>query len=207
MNIYKDTLYAVTPRAKIEYRIYVSDVPAREIEKYEIKDKLTALCRNGCANYEHKWSCPPFAPCYHEFTEKFENISVCLAFAYLDQFDYIKNDYLKIKAVHTILKSRMDKALRKLIGKDVYYISCGNCRLCKMCKCKTQGPCNHPDLMTYSFEALGINLAEMVKDLFDIPLLWYRKENLPDYTSVVAGLISKEKYDRSVIIKTLRSMN
>ena len=207
MGICKDTLIAVTPKANIEYQIYITDVDIKDIEKYETKDRLTTLCRNGCANYEHKWSCPPYAPFYSDFTDKYEYLSVCLALVKLNQLEYIKNDYLKVKAANTILKSRIDKALRNLIDKDVYYISSGSCRLCKSCKCKIHEPCARPGLMTYSFEALGINVAKMVYDLFGIPLLWYRKHHLPEYTSVVAGLISKERYNASVILGTLRSIN
>ena len=70
-----------------------------------------------------------------------------------------------------------------------------------------QKPCAHPDIMTYSFEALGINVTDMVRDLFGIPLLWNRKNQLPEYTSVVAGLLSKDKYDAKAIIKFMKDMN
>lgn len=207
MNIYKDTVQAVTSRAKIEYQIYLANVNTKDIEKYEIRDRFSALCKEGCANYGNKWCCPPFAPFYHDFAGNYKNISVCLTLAPMDQFDYIKNDYLKIKAANTILKSRTDKTLRMLVNKDIYYISSGSCRLCKSCKRKIQEPCAHPDFMTYSFEALGINVADMVRDLFGIPLLWYRKNQLPEYTSVVAGLLSKDKYDTNAIIKLMQNMN
>lgn len=207
MNIYKDTIQAITPRARIEYEVFILSTDVKNIEKYEMRDRFAALCREGCENYERKWSCPPYAPAYHEFTGKFKNISVCLALARLGQFDYIKNDYLKIKAANTILKSRTEKALRKLIERDVYYISSGSCRLCKPCRCKMQEPCAHPGLMTYSFEALGIDVEDMVHDLFGIPLLWYSKGSLPEYTSVAAGLLSKDKFDTGVIINTLRDLN
>ena len=207
MDIYKDTLHAVTSRARIEYRIYIASADTKDLEKYEIRDRFFALCKNGCANFENKWCCPPFAPFYRDFAGKFKHISVCLTLAPMDQFDYIKNDYLKIKAANTILKSRTEKTLRMLIDKDIYYISGGSCRLCKPCKRKMQKPCAHPDIMTYSFEALRINVTDMVRDLFGIPLLWNRKNQLPEYTSVVAGLLSKDKYDAKAIIKFMKDMN
>jgi len=206
MDIYKETIQAVTPNAKIEYQIFIRNVPAKDIAKYEMKDRF-ALCREGCTNYERKWSCPPYAPSYQEFTNDFVNISVCLAMVRLEQFDYIKNDYLKIKAAHTILKSRADKTLRKLTDKDTYYISCGSCRLCKICNCKLQKPCKHPGLMTYSFEAMGINVGDMVIDLFGIPLLWHTKNTLPEYTCVVSGLLSNKEYDLSAIINTMQNLS
>lgn len=204
MDLYKDTLWAITPQAKIEYKVFILNTDVKEINKYELPE-LANLCKEGCVNYGIKWSCPPHAPVYHEFVKNYSNITICLSQIQMNQFDYIKNDYLKIKAANTILKSRIDKVLRKLIDENAYYISTGSCRLCKSCRCKIHEPCAYPDIMTYSFEALGINVADMVDDLFGIPLLWYKKNQLPKYTSVVAGLISKEKYDRKLIIEALKN--
>jgi len=61
--------------------------------------------------------------------------------------------------------------------------------------------------MTYSFEAMGINVDDMVRDIFGIPLQWYKKNYLPEYTCVVAGLVSKDKFDAETIIKTMQSLN
>ncbi|HPU62624.1 MAG TPA: DUF2284 domain-containing protein [Mobilitalea sp.] len=207
MNIHKESLYAATPQAKIEYQIYIADTGTEEIAKYENQDRLNALCQSGCENYGRKWSCPPYAPSYQKFTAKFNHIYICLSLAKTDQFDYIKHNYLKIKAANTILKSRIDKTLRKLLDEDVSYISGGSCRLCKSCKCKLNEACIHPELMTYSFEAMGINVDDMVRDIFGIPLQWYKKNYLPEYTCVVAGLVSKDKFDAETIIKTMQSLN
>lgn len=206
-DLYKDTLLAITPQAKIEYKVFILNADVKDIIKYELPEHFADLCKEGCVNYGIKWSCPPYAPVYHEFVKNYNNITICFSQTQMDQFGYIKNDYLKIKAANTILKSRIDKALRKLIDEDTFYISTGSCRLCKSCKCKIHEPCSNPDIMTYSFEALGINVADMVGDLFGIPLLWYRKNQLPQYTSVVAGLISKEKYDQNLIIEVLETLN
>jgi len=206
MNILQESIQAATPQAKIEYQIFIADAGTEEIFKYEDRERFNALCRNRCDNFGRKWSCPPYAPAYHEFAGEYNRIYICLTLAKTDQFNYIKHDYLKIKAANTILKRRIDKTLRKLIEKDVYYISGGSCRLCKSCKCKFQESCIHPELMTYSFEAMGINVDDMIRDIFGIPLLWY-KESLPKYTCVVAGLVSKDKFEAETIIETLKSLN
>lgn len=207
MNLYKDIIRAVTPQAKIDYQIFIINTGVENLVKYEMVEHFSALCKQGCANFMCKWSCPPYAPFYHEFVKKYSNISVCLSLVQTDQFDYIKNDYLKIKAANSILKSRIDKTLRKLIDEDIYYISTGSCRLCKSCKCKINEPCANPKLMSYSFEALGINVSDMVNDIFGIPLLWYKKNNLPKYTCVVAGLLYNDEFDANKIIEILRNMN
>ena len=43
----------------------------------------------------------------------------------MSSLDYIKQDYLKIKAANSILKSRIDKVLRACKDDDEKYISTG----------------------------------------------------------------------------------
>lgn len=110
----------------------------------------------------------------------------------LAPFSEIKNKYLRVKAANAMLKSRADRYMRVMADKYGKYISTGSCRLCKPCKCKEGKPCAHPDVMAYSFEALGIDVGALVDRLFDYPLLWYRKGILPEYTSVVCGLLTND---------------
>ena len=62
----------------------------------------------------------------------------------------------------------------------------------------------HPDLMSYSFESLGINVSIMLKDLLEFELLWYKKGELPKYTSVVAGLLYNGDFVEEEIIQKLK---
>ena len=110
----------------------------------------------------------------------------------LAPFSEIKNKYLRVKAANAMLKSRADRYMRVMADKFGKYISTGSCRLCKPCKCKEGKPCAHPDVMAYSFEALGIDVGALVDRLFGSPLLWYRKGVLPEYTSVVCGLLTND---------------
>lgn len=192
-----------TPSTTINGDINFVNVPLTKLLKYQNKQKFDLLCEKGCPNYNKKWSCPPLSPSYSKFISKYENIMVIVISTKLDQFFYIKNDYLKVKAANTIMKSRIDKALRSFISDDCYYISTGSCRMCRPCKRKLNQPCAHPDIMTYSFEALGINVSEMVSDLFDFELKWYKKKALPEYTSVVAGLIFNGGIDVELLLKKI----
>jgi predicted metal-binding protein len=114
------------------------------------------------------------------------------------QFAYIENDYLKIKAANSILKSRADRFLRFMAwhGK---YISTGSCRLCKPCKCRMNQPCAHPETMTYSFESLGVDVGALIHEYFSKPLLWYKPGCLPEYTSVVCGLLTNDLLDPEML--------
>jgi len=157
------------------------------------KEKFDELCLTGCPNFNKKWSCPPYAPSFLDFTKNWETLCVLYAYTNMSQFAYIKNDYLKIKAANVILKSRIDGFLRQISSKYGNYISTGSCRLCKPCKCKLQLPCKRPVKMTYSFEAMGVNVGSLVDEFFQKPLLWYSQNNLPEYTSVVCGLLTNLK--------------
>lgn len=198
-------LSAKTPTCIIQYSMQTIDTAALSLRKYQDISTLHDCCKSGCQNFGKKWSCPPFSPQYEEFIRNYKYIKVILLKAELTQFSYIKNDYLKIKAANTILKSRIDKTLRYYKSSDINYISTGSCRLCKKCKRKDNLPCAHPELMSYSFESLGINVCRLTEDLFDTELLWYSKNNLPQYTCVVAGLLSNYKFCSGQIVEVIEN--
>ncbi len=184
--------FAKTNSANIEYSIEINLIPTCQCDTYVDRIRFSSLCETGCPNYSKKWACPPFSPSFEQYAGKWKYLYVLHFRADLSQFSYIKNNYLKIKAANSILKSRADKFLRTMAGKYGNYISTGSCRLCKPCKCKIGQPCAHPELMSYSFEALGVDVDALVKACFNHPLLWYKRGNLPEYTSVVCGILTNE---------------
>jgi predicted metal-binding protein len=184
---------AVTNSRTIIHNVSICTIDPGSIINFTDKEAFDKLCREGCPNYAKKWSCPPFAPLYAKYIEPWNYLSVFLFRTNMSQFSYIKNDYLKIKAANSILKSRADKYLRHLSAEHgIAYISTGSCRLCKPCKCKQQQPCAHPHKMTFSFEAMGINDESLVQKYFNSRLLWYKKGSLPEHTSVICGLLSND---------------
>lgn len=184
---------AKTDSAQISYQVEICSVTPAACAAYMDQERFRSLCEDGCPNYGRKWSCPPYAPLFTDFTAKWKYLYVLFLHTDMSNFAYIKNDYLKIKAANNILKSRADRFIRRMAGLHGSSISTGSCRLCKPCKCKQDLPCAHPDIMTYSFEALGIHVGRMVEDCFHKPLLWYRRHALPEYTSVVCGILTSER--------------
>lgn len=183
---------AHTKSALIQYNIELCSLTPKDCFPLEDKETFRVLCAEGCTNYKRKWSCPPYSPSFHNFTSEWNKLYVLYMRINTDQFSYIKNDYLKIKAANSILKSRADKFMYKMAKQHGRYISTGSCRLCKPCKCKINMPCAHPAEKTYSFEALGVNVSGLVNMCFQEPLLWYKPKSLPKYTSVVCGLLTNE---------------
>lgn len=207
MNMINDIFIARTPNGSLYYTANIKTTDIYNIHKYIDTTRFKELCKIGCINYGNKWSCPPYAPSFMDFTKNYRHISICLLTINLNQFSYINNDYLKVKAANVILKSRIDRTLRKLKNEYNHYISTGSCRLCKPCKCKISEKCAHPFLRTYSFEALGIDVSRMAKDFFDYDLLWYKKNHLPPYTCVVAGLLCNQIINELQILEILRMQN
>lgn len=199
-------LRANTPSAIIKYSCKTSFVKTSHLDQFNNKQYFDELCKEGCPNYGKKWSCPPYAPDYSHFVKKYKYIYVFLLYTELAQFDYIRQNYLKVKAANSILKSRIDKALRESINEREFYISTGSCRLCKSCKKKIGESCIHPELRTYSFEALGINVSLLTSNLFQKDLLWYKQKVLPEYTSVVAGLLTNDDIITTKIVDKLEEL-
>lgn len=193
------TAYAQTPSKLVSYSIEIFADHPNAFTGFVDTAKFNQLCAKGCVNYQQKWSCPPFSPSFQDYTAGWKNLFILYMRINTDQFSYIKNDYLKIKAANSILKSRADKYLRKMAAKYGNYISTGSCRLCKPCKRKSGNPCACPETMTYSFEALGVNVGALAEWCFHTPLLWYKTHYLPEYTSVVCGLLT----NKSLSIETL----
>jgi len=183
-----------TPSASLNYNVSIVNISSSNLFDLEDKVKFDAMCVSGCPNYKRKWSCPPFAPTYQHFAEGWKYQYICYMQIETNQFMYIKSDYLKIKAANNILKSKADKYFRKIASKYGKYISTGSCRLCKPCKCKIGQPCANPETKTYSYEALGIDVGTLVELYFKSKLLWYKRGQLPEYTSIVCGLLSNDLY-------------
>lgn len=199
-------LYAKTPHGFIKYHCKTIFTEVNQLYKYCNQDYFNLLCKDGCPNFGKKWSCPPYAPNYIDFTRQYNKILIVLLQIELEEFAYIKQNYLKIKAANSVLKSRVDKALKKSLIDKEFYISTGSCRLCKPCKCKKGIICKHPQEKTYSFEALGINVSELAKECFGIELQWYKKDYLPEYTCVVAGLLTNAENPEKVFIESLKAL-
>jgi predicted metal-binding protein len=181
---------ADTPSTTLEYTINILEICPDVLSDIVDKGKFNALCASGCSNYKQKWSCPPFAPIYQRFVDGWKHLYMLYVRIEISQFGYIRNNYLKIKAANAVLKTRVDKYLRNMAMQYGKYISTGSCRICKPCKCKQERLCAHPDIMSYSFEALGVNVGVLVEQYFQSKLLWYKPNYLPRYTSVVCGLLS-----------------
>lgn len=195
-------LFAHTPTKIIPYSVCVNTMATHDTFKYANIQHIKHYCEIGCENYGNKWSCPPHSPCYLSYIKEYPVISICLLKINISELSYIKNNYLKVRAANSILKSRIDKALRASFP-SLHHLSPGSCRQCRSCKKKSNLPCVHPDTISYSFESLGVNVQRLVHDVFNIDLLWYSAGNLPLYTCVVSGVLHSNEFNEDLFISTL----
>lgn len=147
----KDVLFFVPKiirNGRVPYWGKICTISAEEVIIYCDKLRFTQLCRLGCPNYNKKWSCPPYAPLYGDFSREYKNLCIILLGLDMVELEYIKQDFLKIKAANSMLKSRADKILRMCRNDFENYISTGSCRLCKPCRKKTNEACAHPTIRT-----------------------------------------------------------
>jgi len=200
MSLYVTHAIANTPTAPINYEVCFNKILAKDCLPLEKKEVFAQLCSSGCINFGRKWSCPPLSPSYSTFCVNWKNLFVLYLETNTKQFWYIKNDYLKIKAANSILKSRAEKFLRTVASKHGNYISSGSCRLCKLCNCKKGLSCSHPNRMSYSFEALGIDVDALISMCFKVHLIWYTPKNLPEHTAVVCGILTNNRLSIEYLI-------
>jgi predicted metal-binding protein len=178
------TFYIQTPKHNLKIESYSGFI---ETSKVKVdKGCFDKMCKEGCANFGRKYSCPPCSPLFNTHVKE-KYLFVLLLKLDLDQFDSSYREYLKLQAGNAVLKSKIEKVMRALEG-DGKFLATGSCRLCKPCKLKLKKPCKYPEKRRYSLESTGVDCDWLSKELFNVPMLWYKDKKAPKYTSVICGL-------------------
>ena len=123
----------------------------------------------------------------------------------MDQFDGLELESVaKLGLASRLLKSRIDKTLLKLVSSNDRYISAGSCMQCRTCIKEQDQPCIKPDKMSYSFEAMGIDVVRLTQNFFGHQLQWFANGKLPEYTTTVGGLLTNSSIEASTIIEAFK---
>ncbi len=159
-------------------------------------------CRNGCSLYGRNGGCPPFSK---KFSKIRRSHSLILYAKMLTEFYPPKvlngryyTRWVFVETFMTALTNRIGKKLASAL--DGYFLSSGHCCACrpKRCAVKDGKPCRKPDARTYSLEATGILVTELMKGVFDIELQWWRPKEpdyIPKYMLKVIGLTREKAFD------------
>lgn len=168
------------------------------LEKYFDKDKFHGLCKN-CKNYSKIWSCPPYDFDIIDYLIQHKTLYLIGTKIIFSQ--EAKEKYNSAKKINKFINSTIIKTRRKIeaafanIESDYtnsVSLYPGSCILCKKCSRSNQKPCLNMKNMRYSLESLGFDVGKISKDLLNTELLWY-KETLPDYITLVGGILSSDQ--------------
>lgn len=192
---------AETPSAKIVVDIKYTMTSSNSLLAYENKCEIDKLCELRCQNYNNKWSCPPFSPKYSSISKRFSNIYILLFYCSLEQFNYIKMPYMKIRVANSILRSKSNKIIKQLEKEsDGRMLASGSCHLCKVCSCKDKEvKCKKPLQLRYSMEAVGLNIEKIARDFFNHELSRYSKKDNLQYASVITAILTNNIMDNNEI--------
>ncbi|MGI6028893.1 MAG: DUF2284 domain-containing protein [Candidatus Heteroscillospira sp.] len=154
-------------------------------------EKFLGYCRE-CGNYKHRWSCPPF---------DFEPVTLWKQYRTFRVFARILT-VVPGTGLPAMLKGMMEEKSRlmhELLELEhsipgSLALSAGGCSLCGNNCTRPRGePCCKPNEMRYSIDALGGDMSETMERYFQKPILWIKNGEIPDYLTLVGGLLLREE--------------
>lgn len=182
--------------------IFVKMTTLAELEKNCCdREKFEGFCRE-CRNYNTVWSCPPYNFSPADYVKEYNYIYVVGVKLIFDEetLNTINtcekiNDYTA-KTLYE-MKNRIMIGMLELekIYPQSQALSAGGCKICEDCSRKSNIQCQHPELMRYSLESMGFDVGAISTTLLNFELKWATATRLPDYFSLVTGLMTKEKVE------------
>lgn len=181
---------------KVEYRKSSMKMSAFR-ERYQNREKYIGFCRQ-CPNYATVWSCPPFDFEPNAYLAGFAWVNIVGAKINLsrelieraDTTEKVKNIGWEIVVTVKLEMEEYMRQLEKALPASLS-LSSGGCNLCQNCDRRDRQPCRQPDKMRYSLDAFGFDLTAITRDMLGIEIQWCR-ERLPDYFTLIHGLLTQE---------------
>lgn len=164
-----------------------------DIEKFE------GFCKQ-CRNYSKLWSCPPYNFSIEEYVDRYKYIYIVGVKIVFDE-DTLSSINTKEKIssyTNETLHFMKNKIMNEMLKLEKLYpnstsLSAGGCNLCENCSKLKNIQCIHPDLMRYSLESLGFDVGGVSNKLLNFELKWATETRLPDYFSLIAGVMTNEE--------------
>ena len=121
---------------------------------------------NGCGNYGKCWMCPPDVGEIEPMMEAVRRYPHALLYQTISQIE----DSFDIEGMsesgyaHAAVSQKIQKALLPVLGeKNMLHLTCGGCRLCRVCAKRDNEPCRHPEAALTSLECCGIDVYNTTK--------------------------------------------
>ena len=164
-----------------------------DIEKFE------GFCKQ-CRNYGKLWSCPPYNFSIEEYVDRYKYVYIVGVKIVFDE-DTLSSINTKEKISNyttETLHFMKNKIMNEMLKLEKLYpnstsLSAGGCNLCENCSKLKNIQCVHPDLMRYSLESLGFDVGGISSKLLNFELKWATETRLPDYFSLIAGIMTNEE--------------
>lgn len=162
-------------------------------------DKFEGFCKQ-CRNYGKVWSCPPYDFSIEEYVDRYKYIYIVGVKIVFDE-DTLSSINTKEKISNyttETLHFMKNKIMNEMLKLEKLYpnstsLSAGGCNLCENCSKLKNVQCIHPDLMRYSLESLGFDVGGVSSKLLNFELKWATETRLPDYFSLIAGIMTNEE--------------
>ena len=162
-------------------------------------EKFEGFCKQ-CRNYGKLWSCPPYDFSIEEYVYRYKYIYIVGVKIVFDE-DTLSSINTKEKISNyttETLHFMKNKIMNEMLKLEKLYpnstsLSAGGCNLCENCSKLKNVQCIHPDLMRYSLESLGFDVGGISSKLLNFELKWATETRLPDYFSLIAGIMTNEE--------------
>ena len=174
---------------KVFTRILRATLPVAEFaRKFRSERSVQELC-GECPNYGQRWGCPPLSEAEQRCVADYEQIELWVVQIFPSSSDSpISEAYAMINAQREVLEPQMLAREAEVGGRAALFT--GMCLHCpgQACERVHGKPCRHSDLVRPSLEALGFDLGRVVKEVFDIEMLWGHDGRVPAYLTIVGGV-------------------
>lgn len=168
------------------------------IENYVDVPKFLGYCKK-CDSYGKNWSCPEFNFDAKELWKKYKYVYIIGTKVIFDKdiIDKIEDKESVKKLMEDALWKEKKVLMEKLWKLEEDYpgaisLSAGSCKLCKTCQRQIDKHCIHPDKMRYSIESIGGDVGKTLSKLLGIELQWAKDGKLPEYYTLVSGLLTNK---------------
>ncbi len=172
---------------------------AEYIKGYRNEENFLGYCQQ-CNKYDICWSCPPFDFDTNEYLLQY-HFAYIIGTKIIFHPDFIQNnigiDNVKNAAYQVIAEVRKKEDIL-LLGLEHSYpdsraFFAGVCHFCKWENCtrRKNQAFRYPSKMRSSLEAFGFDMMKTTFQLLHIEMKWGSNNQLPEYLTLVSGILSK----------------
>ncbi|WP_297130182.1 DUF2284 domain-containing protein [Terrisporobacter sp.] len=165
------------------------------LKNYMKFEYFTALCKEGCPNYNSNYTCPPNSPTFTEYVKDYKYSLVIAMYMNIPKNKNMSEVHEYLRIVLSDLLIPLERKINGLLTDG------GRCIYCKECAYIDNLPCRFPEKMRFSMESMGIDLDSACKDILNYSMSW-NSDNENSYCTVIGSVNFNniDKYDLKEII-------